>query len=629
VEKNRDFDPLDFISQPAGVLAVVFVVIAWFMKLDAVVFRAISRLCCEQSALTALREPTQIALFHYLGLIGFGLAMTLVIAWRRLSPHARCCFLIMMLAFVVRATIWIVGSNLPVEPGDGSHYVEIASSILRGEGPVKHYVESLFRDYPAIRRNEGVLDDRVTPLYSYWLAAAYRILGITPGDSLETTFAVAKGSNFVLNLATLPVLYFFTRRRYGSEVALQSVAVLAILPVHAVYAGLELRESLATLMTLLAVGAFSEMTNESRSHIGWLVTSGIFTGLSILSRDTGWATGAACGLYGLIAGRRRNLRAMAIWGSVLVLVISPWAYLTYREYGQPFYSFSQYYAYNFSWEVLVFSEHGNTRPSQFFTSENLPEIVRSKFKAILIVAVYSTMIVGLPLMVGFLRRLKAASNSWDRLTTLITIAFLGGTIVNIADLTQVSQLGRYYLPLFVLMIPAAVAGLDGLLPSRSEYRALFALTLAVLLWADPTWAHDFKWLTNRYQLHWPAFWQAGVWVRTHPEEVPPNARIVAWLPWEFRLASRRTTILMNRSLYPPDIKKTSRNYGATHVLWCSPDPPPHIDSELWGENLTRIRSSLGLSPANELYRSSAGLPFGLYPVALYRIEESDVERPIQ
>ena len=76
------------------------------------------------------------------------------------------------------------------------------------------------------------------------------------------------------------------------------------------------------------------------------------------------------------------------------------------------------------------------------------------------------MIVSLPLMAGFLRRLKAGSNSWDRLTAIIALAFVGGTISKIADVTQVMQLGRYYLPLFVLMIPSAIAGLDGLWPKK-------------------------------------------------------------------------------------------------------------------------------------------------------------------
>ena len=79
------------------------------------------------------------------------------------------------------------------------------------------------------------------------------------------------------------------------------------------------------------------------------------------------AGAAACGLYGCFAGRGRLLVPMLLWGIVTVVVISPWAYLSYREYGQPFYTYTQYFAYNFSWAVHLY-EQGNTHPSDFFTS---------------------------------------------------------------------------------------------------------------------------------------------------------------------------------------------------------------------------------------------------------------------
>ena len=72
----------------------------------------------------------------------------------------------------IRATVWICGGNLPLVPGDSCHYLEVATSVFRGEGPVKHYVESFFTDYPRIRQGQGVLDDWATPLDAYLLAAS-------------------------------------------------------------------------------------------------------------------------------------------------------------------------------------------------------------------------------------------------------------------------------------------------------------------------------------------------------------------------------------------------------------------------------------------------------------------------
>jgi len=373
------------------------------------------------------------------------------------------------------------------------------------------------------------------------------------------------------------------------------------------------------LTTLLAVGAFLEMHRPSGTRFAWAIIAGFFMGLAILSRNTAMATAAACALYGIGFARPRALAALGVWGIVTLCVIAPWAWLTYREYGQPFYTYTQYFAYNFSWAVHHY-QPGNMQPSEFLTSANLPEILRTKAKAIAIIVSYSAMIISLPLAVGFVRRLRCGSIVWDRLTALIALAFVGGTLVGTADVTQVIQLGRYYVPLFVLMIPSAIAGLGELVSEDGLRRPLAAATLVALLWADPAWAYDFNWLSRSYQLHWPALRSAGEWVRAHPETVPTHARIVTYFPWEFRLASRRPTILMNRSFYPPHIEQTIRRYEATHILWGSFESQPDVDPELLEVNYARIRSTLGLKLTDELYRSPASWPIGSYPVMLYRID---------
>ena len=91
---------------------------------------------------------------------------------------------------------------------------------------------------------------------------------------------------------------------------------------------------------------------------------------------------------------------------------------------------------------------------------------------------------------------------------------------------------------------------------------------------------------------------------------------MTWFPWEFRLASGRTTVLLPRSLYRGHIDRTLRDYDVTHVLWGSFEPPPNIDPESYGPYLDRSRLMTGLSDAREVYRSPNGL---LYPVRLYRL----------
>jgi hypothetical protein len=202
---------------------------------------------------------------------------------------------------------------------------------------------------------------------------------------------------------------------------------------------------------------------------------------------------------------------------------------------------------------------------------------------------------------------------------VLALTFVLATLTRIADVTQVAQLGRYYLPLFALALPTAVAGLrDWVRAAAIPARAFPALaaTLLALLWADPTWAYDATWLVEPYQLHWPALREAGDWVQQHPRDVPATARVMTWFPWEFRVASDRTTILLPRNYDLRRIEEVIRQYGVTHVLWGSFEPPPHVDPETWSPYLERLRLGLDLTDARELYRSPRGL---LYPVRLYRI----------
>ena len=625
---NRD-DIRGRLGIVAGLLlAATLAVAAWADRSygwTAPAFRALAMLFFEKSALADLRAPTQLALFRFHGVILAAIVAAILLASPRLTRHGRLWACAFAVGYALRAAIWIAGGNLPLVPGDSCHYVEIASSILDGEGPVKHYVESFFTFYPDIAQGRGVLDDWATPLYAYLLAGAYRLAGVVPGDSLEATFAIDKGLCFALNLVTLPVVYMFANRRFGARVGLGAMAALAVLPVHVLYAGFELRESLVALTSVLAVGFLAETwAAEGPSMWGWAVLAGVSTGLAILSRNTAMALAAAAGLYGLAAFGRRRLGPMLLWGIVTVAVITPWAWATWIKFGEPFYTYTKFFQYNFSWAVHHYDQ-GNTTAAQFYTAANAPTIVRVKIKSLLLISLYSGMILGLPLTLGYARRLFvkgeiSEGRHVDRAVLAIASAFAIGTLANVADVTQVAQLGRYYLPLFVLMLPSAVAGVGGWMAERTGPRARGPILLAIVagLWASPSWAYDYRWLTDPYQLHWPELRASGDWVHSHPEEVPPDARILTWFPWEFRLASRRITVLMNRSLYPPHIRQTMARYGTTHVLWGSFDQPLGDDVEVAGFALTRIREALNLSPARLLYATPKANPPAPYPVSLYR-----------
>lgn len=93
---------------------------------------------------------------------------------------------------------------------------------------------------------------------------------------------------------------------------------------------------------------------------------------------------------------------------------------------------------------------------------------------------------------------------------------------------------------------------------------------------------------------------------------------MTWLPWELRVLSDRTTILLPRSFRLKRIQEVILQYRVTHFLWGSFEPPPfyEVNPELWANELSELRAVLDLTDERELYRTTGGLP---YPVRLYRI----------
>ena len=200
---------------------------------------------------------------------------------------------------------------------------------------------------------------------------------------------MAKGVSFAASLLALPAVYGFGRRRFDREVGLGAMAVLAVLPVHAIYAGFALRESLVALTSV------ARRLDADRGLVGPTPRDGLGLGgrRGRLARGwrswrgtRRWRSMAGAGLYGLVAHGRRCLGPLVLWGVVLAGRDRPWAWVTYREYGQPFYSYTNYFQYNFSWTVHHY-EKGITRAADFYTRANAPEIVRVKVKSVAIIAV--------------------------------------------------------------------------------------------------------------------------------------------------------------------------------------------------------------------------------------------------
>jgi hypothetical protein len=589
----------------------------------------------EVPALAKLRAPSQIVLLRWHLCIWVGAAAAVLAASRAMGVEARKLAAVLLVGYALRAGAWIAGGNLPLVPGDSSHYVETGNSVAMGLPSSKHYVESFFSDYPPIRAGQPVLDDWATPLYADVLGLIFRAAGagIGPGQNLEFVFGLAKGASFVFNLITLPCLYFWVRRRVSASAALPTVALAAVLPVHAIYAGFELRESLVGLTTVLAVWWAHELiaAESARNRLIWAILCGLATGAAILSRNTALVQAACLGLWFLFAGGKRAIAFLPIWGGVALATIAPWAWLTFQAYGKPFYSYTEHFAHTFSWTVHHYAA-GLPDAKKFYAAENLPEVARVKFKSLVILCGYSTMILSLPVTLGFWLRVRkpadTAGRATDRLAAMLFLAFAAATLARIADVTQVAQLGRYYMPIFLVMLPTAVRGIQEVVSQfdfespraagiSKRARWLAASALIGGLWADPTWAYDASWFVKPFQLHWPGLVAAGDFIQANPDKIPADARVMSWFPWEMRVTSNRITVLMPRSYDARRILEVMDQYGVTHIVWGSFEVPQHVDPETFGPYLTGVKTALGLSEANKLYATPRDVG-GAYPVTIYR-----------
>ena len=161
-----------------------------------------------------------------------------------------------------------------------------------------------------------MLDDWDAPLDAYVRALAFRLAGLAPDSPIEVAITAAKACSFILNLLCLPALYGFARRRFDARVALGAMAALAMLPVHAIYAGFVLRESLVALTSILAVWTLTEVwtLRTGRKAVWvWAVVAGLLGGLAVMSRTTGLALLAGAGLFGLVAHGRTAI--LPLWWS--------------------------------------------------------------------------------------------------------------------------------------------------------------------------------------------------------------------------------------------------------------------------------------------------------------------------
>ena len=167
-------------------------------------------------------------------------------------------------------------------------------------------------------------------------------------------------------------------------------------------------------------------------------------------------------------------------------------------------------------------------PSQFYTlAKTCRRSCGSRSSRCCSIVVYSTMIVGLPIVLGFCRRLWTRGRAGTR-NRPAGRDDLRGVRAGDAQEHRRRDAGRSARALLLAGLRADVAGggrgrdrLVGVAAGSSgRVVPWLAAVYCALVWADPTWAYDASWLVKRYQLHWPALREAGEWIEAHPDRVP-------------------------------------------------------------------------------------------------------------
>lgn len=540
--------------------------------------------------LLQIRRPSQLPLFAWHTRILIALLGLVLVIWPRCSAERRWLWAAVLIGYALRAAVWCIGGNLPIVPGDSAHHWCIADAVYHGQGPTLDYVASFFRVYP----RWGMVDDWSMPLYSVYLAGAFSVAG--------SSIAVAKTATFLINLATIPSLFFLARRAYGARVAVGSAMALAVFPPHVLYASLMLKESLAIFCCVTATHLFLRAWRAQRWPLP-CASAGVMIGLMILSRRTCLAVSAAMLLYCLLTPAKHRWRRLLVLTVTTIAVLIPWAWVTYRDYGVPLYSYTNYFKYTPDW-TIHFRERGV--PSlEDYLSQPLFDLLNGKCVAACLVAVYFWFIFTPPLALAYFSRFR---RKWrlplPRLSLLVFLAFVGGTLVNVASLDQVRDFGRYFPVALTLMIPVAVATLKDAadwmsargIPAKRGI-ALLAVLVVSCFWSAYGWTRNYNFLSDMWHVQFARYMTAAQIIQA---ELPPDAVVMALHPWEVHMLTDRRTVLMPHQLNPQRLREEIETYGVTHVV---------LDAAM-GRSLLPIVQEFGISLPPDFARRGVGV----YPV---------------
>ena len=550
------------------------------------------------STLVRIRRPSQEWLLLIHGRVLLVTACVLMLSWKWWRHATRWLWFAIWTAYLLRALVWGIGGNLPMVQGDSAHHFSIARRVMEGHGPTLPYVHSFIRVYSDF----GLVDDWSPPAYAYWLAFAMHFFG--------ATITVAKTATLIINLATIPILFHLAQRKFDTRIALLSAWTLALLPAHVLYAAFMLKESLVCFLTVLACHLFLWLWEDTnRRPLLSAIAAGIAAGLLCLSRQTGFAIDAAMMWFGLWSSVPSKLMRMTFFLLAFSAVISPWGWATYRDYGTPFYSSTNSFRYMTS-SPDHFVQRGAPTLDDYL-KQPISQIVRDKLIMLWIIVSYYWFVFTPALALGFTSAVRDwRNNSLARLCFWVFAAFVAGTLVNIAAIDQVKDFGRYFLPVLAIMIPAAWHGIVRFLSQfHTDEKNNTALTSVVIvvvasgLWSGLEWTHNYRFLSEPW--HEQLVLQQKISDKI-VRELPQDAVVMTYYPWELHMYSQRKAVLMPRNFDPKRLRQEANEYGVTHIV---------LESGFGNRKLLAILQEFGYETRlAEIGNELANEQIGVYPI---------------
>jgi 4-amino-4-deoxy-L-arabinose transferase-like glycosyltransferase len=167
-----------------------------------------------------------------------------------------------------------------------------------------------------------------TPGYPLFLAAIYALFGTSPWIALLV--------QIILNVGTLGLVYLLGSRAFTPRVGLAAAALYAVEPHTVLYSLTLCSDTLFVLLFVAAMTAFVYALD--RRAVLLFLLAGFLIGCATLVRPVSQFFPLIMGLFIIFlykAGWAPRARAMGAVFFAFLLVVSPWAWKNYTQYGSP------------------------------------------------------------------------------------------------------------------------------------------------------------------------------------------------------------------------------------------------------------------------------------------------------